>query len=162
MANKNDVQRLIQVQTKMKWLEVYLSDISWLADLNMPVLKCLSLNAWHTLKTFHCLKAPLLKSLHIYEMDFRKEQNWGYFSFPNLEHLGEQVNLLILRTLGLQDDYLKGVSFLKYVNFSKMKHFVINSCQVKDVSILKNSELPVLEAIDLFVLWGLFLIGDVS
>lgn len=30
VTNKNDVQRLIQVQTKVKWLEVYLSDISWL------------------------------------------------------------------------------------------------------------------------------------
>jgi hypothetical protein len=172
VTNKNDVQRLIQVQTKVKWLEVYLSDISWLAALNMPLLKSLSLKACHTLKALHCLKPPLLKFLDIYERDFSKEQNWGYFSFPNLEHLsfskcrmgngwilsrfqspklknlafeqsichavdfncvkekiktlymgdclldekklGEQLNLLILRTLGLQDDSLKDINFLRW------------------------------------------------
>ncbi|OJU72898.1 MAG: hypothetical protein BGO07_01650 [Alphaproteobacteria bacterium 40-19] len=208
VTNKNDVQRLIPVQTKVKWLEVYLSDISWLTALNMPLLKSLSLKACHTLKALHCLKAPLLKSLHIYEMDFRKEQNWGIFSFSNLEHLsfskcrmgngwilsrfqspklkdlfftnsvchavdfncvkekiktlymgdclldekilGNELNPLILRTLVLQDDSLKDVNFLKYVNFSKMERLVINSRQVKDISILKNLELPILEAIDLF------------
>lgn len=89
--NASDVQKLIKMQNQVQTLEIVNLDLQWLSGLNLIALTHLTLRfsgaVVEDLSSLADLKAPLLETLSIEDVDLRELKPVKAFNFPVLTEL---------------------------------------------------------------------------